>query len=255
MAKSLYLLIQETVDKNSKSTIKIMTPLGIYSSFKSSIYQCIRFNLIDKMQELKTGNFSSLFDIYIQEMFEDESNIGNTYILLDKRKTDYLKYDELKLFIENSQTGQIEEIDDSEKKDFKKVCRNTGILDIISNYNNTVESFLKDSDNIEKLKEKKQKEQDEELHRKFKADISAYIKMKQDKVPIPILDFNRLSRRELENLTFDQYKKIRKKSNNEFQDLKMFNLPIPKQTVSHNNLNPGDQQMLNNIPRRRRRFR
>lgn len=254
MTKSLYLLLQETIDNSSKSSVKIMTPLGIYSSFKSSIYQCIRFNLIDKMQELKAGNFSSLFDIYIQEMFEDENTIGNTYILLDKRKTDYLKYDELKLFIENSQTGKIEEIDDSEKKDFKKVCRNTGILEILTKYNNTVESFLKDSDNIEKLKQKKQKEQDEELHRKFKADISAYIKMKQDKVPIPILEFNRLSRRELENLTFDQYKKIRKKINNEFQDLKMFSLPVPKQTIGHNSLNPENQQMPANIPRRRRRF-
>lgn len=251
MSRSLFLLIQETTNK---SNMKIMTPLGIYSSFKSSIYQCIRFNLFDKIQELKAGNFSSLFDIYIQEMFEDENTIGNTYILLDKRKTDYLKYDELKLYIENSQTGKIEEIDDSEKKDFKKVCRNTGILDTISKYNNTVENFLKDSDNIEKLKQKKQKEQDQELQRKFKADILAYIKMKQDKVPIPIPEFNRLSRRELENMTFDQYKKIRRKTNNEFQDLKMFNLPVPKQSANHNMLNPGNLEMPQNIPRRRRRF-
>ena len=252
MSKSLYLIVQETI---TDSKMKIITPLGIHDSFKGSIYQCIRFNMLDKIEELESGDYSTLFNIYIQEMILNENYLGDTYILLDKRKSDYINAEELKLYIENSKTGKIEEVDDNDNKAFRKVCKNSGIIKIIKKYNKSVEDFLKNSENIEKLKHKKEQEQEQELHRKYEADIKAYIKMKQDKIPIPLPEFNRLSRRELEGLSFSQYKKIRKKASNEFQDLKMYKLPVPKQSSGHGVLNPEERGFAETLPRRRRRVR
>jgi hypothetical protein len=225
-SRLVYLIIQETPSADKKS--KIIIPLGIHDSFKASIYQCIQFNILDKIDELKSGSYSTLFDIYIQEMIMNENYLGNTYILLDQRKSDYISIDTLNLYVENPKTGKMEDIDKEETRAFKRVCKNSGISKIIKKYNKVVEEFVQDSEKIRKLKESKIEEEEEELKKKYQADIKAYIQMKEDRIKIPIYEFDRLSKRELKNMSFKEYKKIRKNTSNEFQKFTMYTLPPPK---------------------------
>lgn len=198
-----YLIIQDSGEDNTR----IWSILGIYDDFNTSIYHMMRYNLLDKINEIKEGISELCFDIYIQEMKMNTNKLENTYILADP-KPGIIKNSDLKLYIENENSTNIKELSEQQSKIFKKITKHSQIMKLINIYNDKL------NDKLNKVNTKsKPKEENKELYRKYEADKKAFIEIKLDHRRIPIPEFNNMTLKQLNNLTFDNYKSIQQKNN------------------------------------------
>ena len=218
----VYILIQET---RSPSGAVEKNILGLHSKLDATFYHIMRYNIMDKTSELKSGNEDSTFDIYAEErQLDSNKGVNCVYILADIDNS-ILKDTDLKMCMERyDDSGNVvtEPLSGTNEKYLKRIKKHTEIKKVISNFNSVYRNFKEDK---EELKQRRQKQKiddrlgtEEERFRIYQEQMVAFITMRKEGKKIPFPEFEQLTTKQLKNLSFSDYVKIKaRQKDNMFQ--------------------------------------